>query len=282
MRGIAVIGSRRATPYGLRMTERLVTDLVAHGYCIVSGLARGIDAMAHRTALRVGGRTIAILGSGLLSIYPPEHAGLADEVAKHGALLSEFAPRTPPRAGQFPQRNRLLSGLVEGVLVVEAGTRSGALITVRMALEQGREVFAVPGPVDRESSRGCHSLLKDGAILVESVADIMDELEPQALAKSTAGPRHAVQPGRPSAGHGVQPIEPELDDPQQRVVYDLVTSEPRLIDEVIARSGLTAPQALAAIGALELRRLIGRINGPFLQRLAPLPVEAVRRMPLPR
>jgi DNA processing protein len=260
-RAIALVGSRHATAYGLRMTERLATGLVEHGYTVVSGLARGIDAMAHRAALRAGGRTLAVLGSGLLAIYPPEHRGLADEIAERGGVISEFSPRTPPRAGQFPQRNRLLSGLARGVVVVEAGARSGSLITVRMALEQGREVFAVPGPADLLSSRGCHALIRDGARLVESIDDILAELDPLFSADGEpATPQSAV-------ATAADPSTIVLEDPQQRAVYSLIGQEPTLIDEVIVRSSLLTHQALASIAALELRRLIRRTGGPYVQRV---------------
>ena len=161
-----------------RQAERLAGSLARAGLSVVSGLARGIDAAAHRGALSAGGRTIAVLGSGLLNIYPPEHRQLADEVAAHGAMLSELPPRSEPLPGTFPQRNRVISGLSLGVIIVEAAEHSGALITARLAMEQGREVFAVPGRVDSRTSRGCHRLLRDGAKLVETADDVLEELGP--------------------------------------------------------------------------------------------------------
>jgi len=175
---IAIVGSRRATDYGLRNAERLGFELAAKGITIISGLARGVDSAAHRGALRAKGRTIAVLGSGLNKIYPPENKKLAQEVAQNGALISEFTPDTPPHRLNFPRRNRIISGLSLGVVVVEAAKRSGALITANFALEQGREVFALPGKVDSFTSGGVHDLIKEGAKLIESTEDIIEELEP--------------------------------------------------------------------------------------------------------
>jgi DNA processing protein len=175
---IAIVGSRRCTPYGLRTAERLAAALARVGLSVVSGLARGIDAAAHRGALKVGGRTLAVLANGLAEIYPPEHEELAREIAGAGAVLSEMPMGQGPLAGLFPQRNRLISGLCLGVVVIEATPRSGSLSTAAHAVEQNREVFAVPGPVDSLSSQGCHRLIRDGARLVETVDDILEELGP--------------------------------------------------------------------------------------------------------
>ena len=175
---IALVGSRQCTPYGMRVAERLAAALARVGLTVVSGLARGIDAAAHRGALKAGGRTIAVLANGLAQVYPPEHEELAREVAEAGALLSESPMRQEPLAGLFPQRNRIISGLCLGVVVVEATPRSGSLSTAQHAMEQNREVFAVPGPVDSLSSQGCHRLIRDGARLVETVDDILEELGP--------------------------------------------------------------------------------------------------------
>ncbi len=175
---LAIVGTRHATRYGLRQAERLAGGLARAGMTIVSGLARGIDAAAHRGSLDAGGRTIAVLGSGVLRVYPPEHAELADAVGRQGAVFSELPPLQQPMSGTFPQRNRLITGLSLGVLVVEAAERSGALISATHAAEQGREVFAVPGPADSRTSRGCHRLIRDGAKLVENVEDVLEELGP--------------------------------------------------------------------------------------------------------
>lgn len=172
---VAIVGSRAASPYGLEAAHRLAADLAAGGVVVVSGLARGVDSASHRGAL-TRGSTAAILGSGVDVIYPAEHATLADEIARRGVLVSELPPGTPPRPHHFPRRNRLISGLSLAVVVVEASTRSGSLQTARLALEQGREVMAVPGTIFNERNRGSHGLLRDGAALVEQVSDILDEL----------------------------------------------------------------------------------------------------------
>ncbi|MBI2104334.1 MAG: DNA-protecting protein DprA [Candidatus Omnitrophica bacterium] len=173
---IAIVGSRRASPYGRQCAERLSEDLALRGITVVSGLALGIDGAAHRGALRAGGRTLAVLGSGLARLYPPAHERLADQAAEQGAVLSEYPLEAEPLPHHFPRRNRLISGLSLGVIVVEASARSGALITADCALEQGREVFAVPGPMTSVTSEGTHRLLKQGARLVTSVEDVLDEL----------------------------------------------------------------------------------------------------------
>lgn len=251
---IAIVGSRHATPYGTRQAELLAGGLARAGLTVVSGLARGIDAAAHRGALDAGGRTIAVLGSGLLQIYPPENTLLADEVAGSGALLSEQPTLVQPRSGVFPQRNRLISGLSLGVIVVEAAERSGALITCRHAAEQGREVFAVPGRVDSRMSHGCHRLLRDGAKLVESVDDVLEELGP--LVEAT--PRDGGQVIRHAA-------ELQLNEREQAVLA-AIAAEPTSIDDVIAASGLPAARVLATISVLEMRRLIKRISGNYVVR----------------
>ncbi len=181
---IAIVGTRGATRYGLETAERLARELAEAGFTVVSGLALGIDGAAHRGALDVGGRTLAALGGGVAKIYPREHEGLARRVVESGAVFSEYHPLTSPLAGNFPARNRIVAGLALGVLVVESPLRSGSLITARLAAEQNREVFAVPGPVDRETSRGCHRLLREGAALVESVEDVLSALPSFELPKN--------------------------------------------------------------------------------------------------
>jgi len=176
---VALVGARQATPYGLRVTETLARELSGAGFTIVSGLARGIDTAAHRAALEAGGRTIAVLGCGLDVDYPLGHARLREDIAGGGAVVTEYAPDTKPLAHHFPRRNRIISGLSLGVVVIEAAEDSGSLITARLALEQGREVFAVPGSIEAPLSRGPHGLLKQGAKLVETVDDIIEELLPQ-------------------------------------------------------------------------------------------------------
>src|SRR5881396_3144859 len=173
---LAIVGSRRPTPYGLAVAERLASDLAARGLTIVSGLARGIDAAAHRGALAAGGRTLAVLGCGLDVVYPPENRALARAIETQGALVSQFAPGVPALAGHFPARNRTLAGLALGVVVVEAADRSGALITAGFAGDLGREVFAVPGRITSPTSAGAHRLIQDGAKLVTCWQDIVSEL----------------------------------------------------------------------------------------------------------
>ena len=187
---IAVVGSRRPSRYGRLMAERFGSELAEQGFTVVSGLARGVDGLAHRGALRAGGRTIAVLGSGVNRVYPPEHRRLGEEICAQGSVVSEFAFDTRPQRWNFPRRNRVISGLALGVVVVEASERSGSLLTARHAVEQGREVFAVPGRIDVDSSRGAHRLIQDGAKLVTGVGDILDEL-PEAVRESAR--QHAAR-----------------------------------------------------------------------------------------
>ena len=255
---VAIVGARHATVYGLRVAEQLAGGLARAGYTVVSGLARGLDAAAHRGALKAGGRTIAVLGSGVLSIYPPEHEGLADDVIASGALISELPPLCEPNRATFPQRNRIVSGLSLGTIVVQASERSGALITARLAGEQGREVFAVPGPIDCRVSRGCHALIRDGAKLVQSVDDVLEELGP--LFETCTSPD-----GR-SISH---PAEMQLGDIERRVLDAVAAGggdAPTLIDDVVEATGLAASQVLATIGVLEMRRLIRRHPGNRVAR----------------
>ncbi len=251
---VAVVGSRHATRYGLEQAERLAASLSRAGLTIISGLARGIDAAAHRGALAAGGRTLAVLGSGVLNIYPPEHHGLAGEVVSHGAVISESPPRAAPASGAFPQRNRLISGMSLGVIVVEAALQSGALITARHAMEQGREVFAVPGPVDNRMSRGCHQLIRDGARLVETADDVLEELGPL-VAAATRRDGVAVH----------HPAELLLNETEQQVLA-AVGPSPTPIDEVIAASKLATPQVLSTLSVLEMRRLVRRVSGNLVLR----------------
>jgi DNA processing protein len=247
---IGVVGSRHCTPYGLRMAERLAAGLARVGITVVSGLARGIDAAAHRGALHAGGRTIGVLANGLAQVYPPEHEGLAAEVAARGALLSEVPMRQPPLAQLFPQRNRIISGLSLGVVVVEATPRSGSLSTARHAMEQNREVFAVPGPADSLASRGCHRLIRDGARLVETIDDILEELGP--LVREVKPAADAV-PVR-------HPAELTLSDPERALLGHL-GDRPVGVDELIGLTRLTAQQVVSTLAVLEVRRLVRRLPG---------------------
>src|SRR5437870_3868958 len=212
-KAVALVGSRACTSYGRKVAERLAGELARAGFTVVSGLARGIDGMAHRGALKAGGRTLAVLAGGLSRIYPPEHTDLANEVAAAGALLTESSMSMEPMAVMFPARNRLISGLSRGVVVIEAAEKSGALITASHAAEQGRPVFAVPGPVDSTASGGTNELLRKGAVLTRGVEDILEELD---------GVRAA--PGR-SADAPV-PALTEL----ERRIWDFLADQPRAVD----------------------------------------------------
>ena len=255
---LAIVGSRHATAYGLRMAEKLASDLVQIGYTVVSGLARGIDAAAHRGAIRAGGHTIAVLGNGILSIYPPEHTSLANDVMLCGAILSEFPPQSPPSKHTFPQRNRIISGLCLGTIVAQSSPRSGALITARLASEQGREVFAVPGPIDCPVSRGCHALIRDGAKLVESVHDVIDELGPLTKTFTDSNGRNVRHPAEFNLG----PIE-------QKVIDSLEKhgdSSPISIDLLVSMTHLPPSQILATISVLEMRKLLSRFPGGYVAK----------------
>lgn len=252
---VAIVGSRRATPYGARIAERLAASLARVGLTVVSGLARGIDEAAHRGALKAGGRSIAVLANGLADVYPPEHADLAKQVVASGAIFSEMPMRQQPIAGLFPQRNRIVSGLCLGVVVVEAAPRSGSLVTIQHATEQDRQVFAVPGPVDSLQSRGCHALIRDGAKLVESVEDVLEELAPSIRQARPIESSTSTGP----AGAG-PPASLNLNETEQ-LVLDLLDDMPRPADELIARTGLTAAQVLATLSILEMRRQVRRMPG---------------------
>jgi DNA processing protein len=245
-----MVGSRRCTPYGARVAERLASALARTGFTIVSGLARGIDAAAHRGALSAGGRTIAVLANGLSQIYPPEHEELAAEVRSHGAVVTELPMYQGPLAGLFPQRNRIISGLSLGVIVVEAAPRSGSLSTAHHAMEQNREVFAVPGPVDSLASRGCHRLIRDGARLVETVEDILEELGPLVREVRTSVDEVPVR----------HPAELALSE-QERSLLGQLDDRPTGVDELIVRTGLIASQVMATLSVLELKRLVRRLPG---------------------
>ena len=259
-RAIAVVGTRRATHYGLRQAERIASGLARAGVTVVSGLARGIDAVAHRAALDAGGRTIAVLAGGLMSIYPPEHKQLADSVADQGALLAESPPRMPPMSGSFPQRNRIISGASLGVVVIEAAERSGALITARHAAEQGRDAFAVPGPVDSAASQGCHRLVQEGAKLVTTVDDILEELESLPLQGGSIAPFDAVTASSESVDKSPQLSEME------KQLWDAVSEEPTPIDSVVEATELPVERVLATLSVLESRGVLRRVSGALICR----------------
>lgn len=255
---VALVGARRATPAGRLITEELSRGLASAGFTVVSGMARGIDAAAHRGALAAGGRTLAVLGCGIDRTYPPEHAALRKQIEAGGAVLSELPLGSPPHGYHFPRRNRLISGLSLGVVVTEAARQSGSLITARLAADQGREVFAVPGPVKEETSRGPHSLIQQGAKLVEQVEDIIEELLPQ-----VEGPlRERLRARAPAAGEsGPKPSQ------EEGQVYGLLSSELTHIDELIARASLPAAQVTALLLSLEIKGLIRQFPGPCYLRV---------------
>ena len=253
---VAIVGSRTATSYGLAVAERLAAELAGRGITVVSGLARGIDSAAHRGALRAGGRTLAVLGSGVDVIYPPENRRLAREIEGHGAVISQFAPGTRPLAGHFPARNRVIAGLSLGVVVVEAAERSGSLITAGLAGELGREVMAVPGSVTSLQSVGAHRLIQDGAALVMSGEDVISQL-PQRWrdrVSSPPAPSVTITPGAP-------PRVPAPHDDHTQRLLGLIGEEPTDIDGIIERSGLTPGRASALLVALEVEGRIRQLAG---------------------
>jgi DNA processing protein len=252
---VAIVGTRHATRYGLKQATALSTSLARSGITVVSGMARGIDTAVHRAALDAGGRTIAVLASGVLAPYPPENVRLADEIAAQGCLLSEAAPTMPPISGMFPQRNRIISGLSLGSIVVEAAARSGALITARHAWEQNREVFAVPGPIDSRLSHGPHQLIRDGAKLVSSIEDVLEELGPMAH-ETTRDDGTTIR----------VPAEVTLNDVEQKVLQAIDTKG-SLIDEVTQASGLPVHRVLSTIHVLEMRSLVRRVSGNRVARV---------------
>jgi DNA processing protein len=275
---VAVVGSRLASVYGRFVTEKLSRELAMRGVSVVSGLARGIDAAAHRGALAGKGRTIAVLGCGLDVVYPPENEALAAEIASRGALVTEYPFGTQPDAPHFPARNRLISGLSLGVVVVEAGEKSGSLITARIAAEQGRSVFAVPGEIGSAGSRGTHHLIRQGAQLVESVDDILEEILPQAGVPPEAAPasaREAAATGQQTASREVpmaaDPAAPEPNDPSQglgeveRRLMAVIGTEPAAVDTLIAATGLSAQRVQSGLLVLELMGLIRRLPGKQYQ-----------------
>lgn len=246
---IAMVGSRRCSPYGIRMAGRIAGALARAGFTIVSGLARGIDAAAHRGALTVGGRTTAVLASGVEHIYPPEHLDLAHEVMQSGALVSECPLDQKPRAGLFPQRNRIISGLSQGVVIIEATKRSGSLHTARHAMEQGREVFALPGPVDSLTSEGCHNLIRDGATLIRNVDDILEQLGP------------LTHPARTESNRVVHHPREVVLNPQESEILNAISTQPTDIDHVVRTTKLDPSRVLSTLTVLEMRRFIRRLPG---------------------
>jgi len=245
---VAVVGSRRATSYGLMTTTKLSGELAARGVCVVSGLARGVDTAAHKGALHAGGKTIGVLGCGIDRIYPPENRALFEEMTRKGCLISEYPLGTLPLAENFPRRNRIISGLSCGVLVIEAAENSGSLITAQYALEQGRDVFAVPGNISFASSRGCNRLIKQGAKLVDCVEDIIEEL-PWRERLSIDEPLFQLPPRSFALL------------PKEAAIYELLVRSPLHIDEIISQTELTAGEVSSMLLHLELKGAVTALPG---------------------
>ncbi len=248
---MAVVGTRAPTEYGKLAAERLVTALIERRFTIVSGLARGIDTVAHQAAVKSNGRTLAVLGSGLDQIYPPENRRLAQEITQHGAVISEYFFGTKPDAVNFPRRNRIISGLTLGTLVIEAGEESGALITAQNALEQGREVFAVPGSIFSPKSHGPHRLVQDGAKLIMNVEDILTELPPQLDMFAQAPP---------------VPPAIALTDLEQKILAQL-SHEPRHVDLLARHTNLPTSQLLSLLLGLEFKNVVKQLPGTLFVKI---------------
>jgi DNA processing protein len=247
-RGLAIVGSRNATPQGRQTAENFARTLAGKGYCIISGLALGIDAAAHRGALAANGPTVAVIGTGADRLYPAGNLELAQAIVEHGAVVSEFPLGTPPLAANFPRRNRIISGLARGVLVVEAAPQSGSLITARLAAEQGRDVFAIPGSIHSPVARGCHLLIKQGAKLIETADDILEEFS--GLAAPAA--EYRKDPG-------------PADEPP---IVVALGHDPCTLDELAERTAMKADQLLGELLTLELSGRVASLPGNRYQRLA--------------
>jgi len=241
---IGIVGSRATSQYGKSVTEQFSSELADLKFTIISGMARGIDSVAHRAALKSGGRTIAVLGSGIDNIYPPENNKLLEQIVENGAVITEYPLGTYPDAGNFPKRNRIISGLSLGVLITEAGAKSGALITAFQALEQNREVFAVPGPINSGKSAGSNQLIKEGAKLVQGVQDIIRELENQIEVRIKTPVKK-------------QPNLKGLD----KVIYKLLQDEPQHVDNLAMKSGKSVPEVLTVLLTLELMGIVKQLSG---------------------
>ncbi|GAA5494849.1 hypothetical protein Rhal01_01013 [Rubritalea halochordaticola] len=247
---MAVVGSRRCTHYGQSSALSLSRDLAASGLTIISGLARGIDTFGHRGALEAGGRTVAVIGSGLAQLYPPENMRLAEEIADgHGAVVSEFPLQQPPDKKTFPMRNRIVASWASGVLVVECPQWSGSLITANLAADMGKNIYAVPGPIDRPTSAGCNQLIRDGATLVTSAQDILDDLETLPLMQSASDPANTPAPVL------------ELDELESSVI-SVLSKEELLLDQLVASTGLSVQQLSATLLKLEMKSLVRQLPGP--------------------
>ena len=260
---VAVVGSRRMTHYGREQARKFSFQLARAGFTIVSGLARGIDTAAHEAALAAGGRTIAVLGSGIGHLYPPENQALADRIAEQGAVLSEYPVLYVPDKQSFPLRNRIVAGLSSGLLVVEAPARSGALITANQALEQGRSVFAIPGPIDRPSSEGCHRLIQQGASLVCSAEDVIEELGSgiNTLPLQFDSPtQDDVSPSPPTPQRQI-----DLSELEERLVRELALGD-ATIDALAEALGVAAGRIGAALLQLEMKCLVRQLPGKYFSK----------------
>lgn len=266
---IAIVGSRRASLYGRQNAEKIARQLAERGFTVTSGMARGIDTFAHRGALKACGRTIAVLGCGINIIYPPENKNLMEEISHNGAVVSEFPMNTPPHRQNFPIRNRIISGLSLGVVVVEAAEKSGALITASFALEQGREVFSVPGRIDMPTSKGTSSLIKDGAKLVEGVEDILEELRSMPNVQAAGSPSTLLgasgQPSSAKASEGRQAaVRPKLTEEEAEILNSL-SDGPKHIDEI--SSNINSSNVCNILLKLELKKLIRELPGKMFVKI---------------
>jgi DNA processing protein len=260
-RAVALVGSRQCTSYGKKVAERLATGLARAGITVISGLARGIDGVAHRATLQAGGRTLAVLANGLCRIYPPEHRELADEVAKAGAVMTEGSMEQDPLAGLFPARNRIISGLSRVVVLVEAAVKSGALITATHAGTQGRTVMAVPGPIDSDASGGCNDLLRKGGIVCRSVDDILEELDGVSIRVQAEARQAAAAPPPPKPTGP----PPGLDAAQLRI-WDLLSGGIRSVDELAQHLKMPVPQLSTALMMMEMKKVVRRLPGNRYER----------------
>jgi len=252
---VALVGSRRASVYGIEACETLAFELAMRGVTVVSGMARGIDSAAHRGALKAKGRTIAVMGSGHGYIYPPENKDLYARIAESGAVVTEYADDTPPLREYFPQRNRIISGLSLGVVIVEAARKSGALITANFALEQGREVFAVPGKISSTTSAGTHDLIKDGARLVQGAEDILDELRLVELERPAGIDARDAQ--QQATGASLYRALSEI----EKKVYEALSDEPRYVDDIAKETCVDAKRLSHILLNLELKKVIRQLPG---------------------
>lgn len=259
---IAIVGARHATHYGIKIAERISRELASRGCTIVSGMARGIDTAAHRGALQGGGRTIAVLGSGIDVVYPPENAKLFQEITLNGAVISEFPLSTPPLPKNFPMRNRVISGLSLGTVVIEASIRSGSLITAKLALDQGREVFAVPGSINSKTSQGTNKLIKEGAKLVESIDDILEELAPQLNLPIKIGKAD----NKTKLEAPIRQDQSATLNPGEKGVWSSLSDEPKHIDRIISENKLKGNAIYAILLNLEIKNLIQEHPGKYFSR----------------